>query len=113
MTTKKHGYKLHDKFRVINDEDNGGFYNVGMIVELVNDDGTDIPEFRIISGSTSKLRLNGENCYIGLKNIQLLNKKEQKAPDVDELLNLLELYIEQHYSKDTVLKQLVTYLKGN
>lgn len=79
MTAKKHGYKLHDKFQVINDEDSGGFYNVGMIVELANDNGTDIPMFRIISGSTSKLRLNGESCYIGLKNIRLLNKKEQKA----------------------------------
>ena len=80
MTTKKHGYKLHDKFQVINDKDSRGFYNVGMIVELVRDDGTDRPLFRVISGSTSKQRRpDGSTCYIGLDNVQLLDKKEQSS----------------------------------
>ena len=81
MTTKKHGYKLHDKFQVINDQGSGGYYNVGMIVELVYDDGTDIPMFHVISGSSSKYRPDGSICYIGLKNVQLLCKKEQYAND--------------------------------
>ena len=79
MTTKKHGYKLHDKFQVINDQGSGGYYNVGMIVELVHDDGTDIPIFRVISGSTSKDRPDGSTCYIRLDRLQLLDKKEQKV----------------------------------
>ena len=79
MPTKKRGYKLHDKFQVINDEGGAGYYNVGMIVELVHDDGTDMPLFSIISGSPSKYRLDGSTCYIGLDNVQLLRKKEQKV----------------------------------
>ena len=82
MTTKKHGYKLHDKFQVINDKYSGGYYNVGMIVELVHDDGTDGPLFSVISGSTSKQhRPDGSTCYIGLANVQLLCKKEQYSND--------------------------------
>ena len=79
MTTKKHGYKLHDKFQVINDEDSGGYYNVGMIVELVHNDGTDMPLFSLISGSHSKYRPEGSTCYIKLDNVQLLSKKEQSS----------------------------------
>ena len=82
MTTKKHGYKLHDKFQVINDKYSYGYYNVGMIVELVHDDGTDMPKFRVISGSTCKYRLDGSTCYIVLDNVQLLNKKEQTEQKV-------------------------------
>ena len=77
MTTKKRGYKLHDKFQVIHDEYSCGFYNVGMIVELVHDDGTDIPIFKVISGSTSKDCPDGSTCYIELDNVRLLHKKEQ------------------------------------
>lgn len=77
MTTKKHGYKLYDKFQVINDEGGAGYYNVGMLVELVQDDGTDMPLFSIISGSHSKYRPDGSTCYIELDNVRLLRKKEQ------------------------------------
>ena len=77
MTTTKHGYKLHDKFQVINDKSSYGYYNVGMIVELVHDDGTDIPVFRVISGSTSKACPDGSTCYIRFARLQLLRKKEQ------------------------------------
>ena len=76
MTAKKHGYKLHDKFQVINDEGGAGYYNVGMIVELVHD-GNDMTLFSIISGSPSKYRPDGSTCYIGLDNVRLLRKKEQ------------------------------------
>ena len=79
MTTKKHGYKLHDKFQVINDKYSGGYYNVGMIVELVFDDGTNILMFSVISGSNSKYCPDGSICYLPLDNVQLLNKKEQKV----------------------------------
>ena len=112
MTAKKRGYKLHDKFQVINDEGGAGYCNVGMIVELVQDDGTDMPLFSVISGSTSKYHPDGSTCYIELDNVRLLRKKEQKEQDRNTLVNLLELYIEQHYSKDAMLKHLVTYLKG-
>ena len=77
MTAKKRGYKLHDKFQVINDEGGVGFYNVGMIVELVHNDGTEMPLFSVISGSTSKYHPDGSICYITLGDVQLLNKKEQ------------------------------------
>ena len=82
MTAKKRGYKLHDKFQVINDEGGAEYYNVGMLVELVQDDGTDMPLFSIISGSPSKYRLDESSCYIPLDNVQLLNKKEQKEQTV-------------------------------
>ena len=82
MTTKKHGYKLHDKFQVINDKDSDGYYNVGMIVELVYDDGTDLPMFHVISGSNAKSRPDGSTCYIELARLQLLDKKEQKEQTV-------------------------------
>ena len=77
MTAKKRGYKLHDKFQVINDEGGAGYYNVGMIVELVIDDGTNSPLFSVISGSTSKYHPDGSTCYITLGDVQLLYKKEQ------------------------------------
>lgn len=76
MTAKKRGYKLHDKFQVINDEGGAGYYNVGMLVELVYADGTDIPIFHVISGSSSKYCPDGSTCHIGLANLQLLRKKE-------------------------------------
>ena len=79
MTAKKRSYKVHDKFQVINDEGGAGYYNVGMIVELIHDDGTDIPIFRVISGSTSKALPDGSTCYIRLDRLQLLCKKEQKV----------------------------------
>lgn len=82
MTTKKHGYKLHDIFQVINDKYSCGYYNVGMIVELVHDDRTNRPLFSVISGSTSKQhRPDGSTCYIDLDNVKLLRKKEQYAND--------------------------------
>ena len=81
MTAKKHGYKLHDKFQVINDEGGAGYYNVGMIVELVIDDGTEMPLFSVISGSTSKYRPDGATCYIELNSVRLLRKKEQYSND--------------------------------
>ena len=81
MTAKKRGYKLHDKFQVIHDKYSCGFYNVGMIVELVHDDGTDMPKFSVISGSTSKHCPDGATCYIELKNVRLLRKKEQSSND--------------------------------
>ena len=93
MTTTKYGYKLHDKFQVINDQGSSEYYNVGMIVELVHDDGTDSPLFSVISGSTSKKRPDGTTCYIELGNVQLLDKKEQREQDRNGLVNLLELYI--------------------
>ena len=77
MTAKKHGYKLHDKFQVINDKYSCGYYNVGMIVELVFDDGTNSPMFSVISGSNSKYCPDGSICYITLSDVQLLYKKEQ------------------------------------
>ena len=77
MTAKKRGYKLHDKFQVINDESSWEYYNAGMIVELVHDDGTDMPLFSIISGSHSKYHPDGSTCYIELDNVRLLRKKEQ------------------------------------
>ena len=77
MTTTKHGYKLHDKFQVIHDKYSCGYYNVGMIVELVFDDGTDSPMFSVISGSNSKYCPDGSICYITLGDVQLLYKKEQ------------------------------------
>ena len=81
MTAKKHGYKLHDKFQVINDEGGAGYYNVGMIVELVIDDGTEMPLFSVISGSTSKYHPDGATCYIELNSVRLLRKKEQYSND--------------------------------
>ena len=77
MTTTKHGYKLHDKFQVIHDKYSCGYYNVGMIVELVFDDGTNSPMFSVISGSNSKYCPDGSICYITLGDVQLLYKKEQ------------------------------------
>ena len=83
MTTTKRGYKLHDKFQVINDKYSCGYYNVGMIVELVHDDGTDRPLFSVISGSTCKQRRpDGSICYIPSDDVQLLDKKEQKEQTV-------------------------------
>lgn len=81
MTTTKRGYKLHDKFQVINDEGGAGYYNVGMIVELVHDDGTEVPLFSVISGSASEYTPDGATCYIELNHVRLLRKKEQYAND--------------------------------
>ena len=77
MTATKRGYKLHDKFQVINDKSSYGYYNVGMIVELVHDDGTNSPMFRVISDSNSEDCPDGSICCITLDNVQLLRKKEQ------------------------------------
>lgn len=50
------GFKLGDKFEVIDAVRTGHevdkqTYKTGSIVELANDDGSDCPEFRVISGS--------------------------------------------------------------
>jgi hypothetical protein len=63
------GFRIGEKYKVINDGRGAGFYKVGMIVEFNADDGTESPRFKYISHPNHHGR---EGCYIRLEDLEPL-----------------------------------------
>ena len=100
------GFEIGKLYRVINDEDYS-YYKVGMTVRFSRDDGSNCPQFELISGKPKHTTLDGRY------HIELDNLEPVKTPNTYEASTnkpLLLLYIQQQYPDDKVLKALVESL---
>ena len=105
------GFEIGKLYRVINDEESS-YYKVGMIVRFSRDDGSNCPQFELISGKPKSTVFNGL-YYVGLYYIGLDDLEPVETQDNHEYSTnkpLLLLYIQQQYSNDKVLKALVESL---
>lgn len=67
---QERGYKVGDRFRVVED----GEFTKGSIITLFRDDGTDGPLFKLESGHTEYLNADGDRgAYEGLDNVTKLD----------------------------------------
>lgn len=98
------GFKIGELYRVVGDV-RDGYSACNMIVRLVEDDESDYPWFEYVSGPKDYDTDNVEKIAICLKH--LVPVEPTKA-----LINksLLQLYIQQQYPDDKVLKVLVESL---
>ena len=100
------GFEVGKLYRVINDEDSS-YYKVGMTVRFSRDDGSNCPQFELISGQP-KSTVFGELYYIGLDDLEPV--ETPKTYEAFTNKPLLLLYIQQQYPDDKVLKALVESL---
>ena len=120
-TATDRGFEIGKLYRVINDE-NSSYYKVGMIVRFSRDDGSNCPQFDLISGKPKSTVFNGLYYnglyyvglyYVGLYYIGLDDLEPVETQDNHEYSTnkpLLLLYIQQQYPNDKVLKALVESL---
>ena len=103
------GFEIGKLYRVINDE-HSSYYKAGMIVRFSRDDGSDCPQFELISGKPKSTVFDGLYC-IGLDDLDDLEMVEtQDNHEYSTNKPLLLLYIQQQYPDDKVLKALVESL---
>lgn len=60
------GYKVGDKFEVVGEKAN---HSVGSVLELVDDDGTHLPYFKVLSGEKKGIYQEGFEILISIKKI--------------------------------------------
>ena len=103
------GFEIGKLYRVINDYDSS-YYKNGMIVEFIEDDTTDAPWFRYVSGPIGEsLRYNPQQ-RIAIPLDHLVPVKNSNNHKASTNKPLLLLYIQQQYPNDKVLKALVESL---
>ena len=100
------GFEIGKLYRVINDEESS-YYKVGMIVRFSRDDGSNWPQFELISGKPKSTVFDGL-YYIGLDDLELVETQDNHEYSTNK--PLLLLYIQQQYPNDKVLKALVESL---
>lgn len=100
------GFEVGKLYRVINDEDSSS-YKVGMTVRFSRDDGSNCPQFELISGKPKSTVFDGL-YYIGLDDLELVETQDNHEYSTNK--PLLLLYIQQQYPNDKVLKALVESL---
>lgn len=83
------------------------YYQEDMVVEFIEDDGTDCPRFKLISGTPAK-RTNNNGLYINLEDLKPVEPKTYPAASNNK--SILVLYTQQQYPDDKVLKALVESL---
>ncbi len=66
-TATDRGFELGKLYRVINEEPS--YYKVGMIVRFSRDDGSNFPQFKLISGKHESTMFGGL-YYIGLDDLE-------------------------------------------
>lgn len=71
---ERDGYKIGDRFIVTGEH---GTFTIDSIVELIFDDGTSIPKFRLISGNTTCS--NVIESYESLYNVRKIEKKVEEV----------------------------------
>ena len=108
-TATDRGFEIGKLYRVINDYDSS-YYKNGMIVEFIEDDTTDAPWFRYVSGPIGEsIRYNPEQ-RIAISLEHLFPVETPKTYEASTNKPLLLLYIQQQYPNDKVLKALVESL---
>ena len=100
------GFEIGKLYRVINDDDSS-YYKVGMTVRFSRDDGSNCPQFELISGKPRSTMFDGL-YYIELDNLELVETQSTHESSTNK--PLLILYIQQQYPNDKVLKALVESL---
>ena len=105
-TATDRGFEIGKLYRVINDK-NSPYYKKGMVVKFIQDDNSNCPLFRLISGEPRRAVQNG--CYY----VDLCDLEPVESTGVSKSNStkpLLLLYIQQQYPNDKVLKALVESL---
>ena len=83
------------------------YYQEDMVVEFIEDGGTDCPYFKLVSGTPEKRTI--DNCfYVNLEDLESAEPKTY--PAVSDNKSILMMYIQQQYPDDKVLKALVESL---
>ena len=100
------GFEIGKLYRVINDR-NSSYYKVGMTVRFSRDNGSNCPQFELISGKPKSTVFDGL-YYIGLDDLELVETQDNHEYSTNK--PLLLLYIQQQYPNDKVLKALVESL---
>ena len=103
------GFEIGKLYRVSSNYDSS-YYKNGMIVEFIEDDTTDAPWFRYVSGPIGGgLRYNPQQ-RTAIPLDHLVPVETQDTYEVSTNKPLLLLYIQQQYPNDKVLKALVESL---
>ena len=105
-TATDRGFEIGKLYRVINDEESS-YYKVGMTVRFSRDDGSNCPQFELISGKP-KNTVFGGLYYIGLDDLEMVETQDNHEYSTNK--PLLLLYIQKQYPNDKVLKALVESL---
>lgn len=103
------GFEIGKHYRVINDE-NSLYYKKGMIVEFLEDDTSDAPWFRYVSGPIGESMSYITEQGIAIPFDHLVPVETQDTHEASTNKPLLLLYIQQQYPNDKVLKALVESL---
>ena len=103
------GFEVGKLYRVINDR-NSSYYKNDMIVEFLEDDHSDAPWFRYVSGPIGESILYRPEQRIAIPLEHLVPVKNSNNHKASTNKPLLLLYIQQQYPNDKVLKALVESL---
>jgi len=106
--SKELGYKVGDTFEVLEDDnhDSEKYYKKGMIVRLIEDDGSQCPKFNAIGNDNCMSLIHEPGCrFISLENVKPY--AHQEAPKDLTTKDILKKYIQTNYPHDTFLKFLV------
>lgn len=95
------GYKVGDRFECLADST----FNKGSIIELINDDGTENPLFKLIKGSSS---YKYEKAYFGFDLLKKLEPVGECPAHYDHIIQPWE-YMRATFS----IAEYRGYLKGN
>ena len=101
------GFEIGKLYRVINDE-NSSYYKTGMLVQFYQDDGSNCPWFKYVSGPRGPSL--GAEIEVAIDLTSLEEFKTAKTVESSTNKPLLILYIQQQYPDDKVLKALVESL---
>ena len=108
-TATDRGFEIGKLYRVISDYDSS-YYKNGMIVEFIEDDTTDAPWFRYVSGPIGESLRYEPKQRIAIPLEHLVPVETPKTYKASTNKPLLLLYIQQQYPNDKVLKALVESL---
>ena len=108
------GFKIGELYRVVVDN-RDGYLAYDMIVRFVEDDGSSYPWFEYVSGPKDYDTDSAEKIAINLQHLvpfKTFKSSEWSQCDCKGAINksLLQLYIEQQYPDDKMLKALVEAL---
>ena len=81
------------------------YWTAGMIVEFIQDDGSDMPKFKILKGN-AKCKWPNNETHIYLCDLEPMSADTKTNKPKDVLMSL-QTYIKQQYPNDAVLSALV------
>lgn len=87
------GYRVGDRFEKVGDSD---VFTEGSIIELVYDDGTDVPQFRLISGEVADWLQPSTEAFEDVKTLRKIYKVQDAGlwAKVEDQLSFEELQMD-------------------